>query len=99
MIQLPTNQTNTGRLCCVAAVYTYKYNINTILSRAIQQRYSQFEGLGKKAGSRDRTAGLTSRTRLVRSTLPASNLTQIHYTLPHLIFRRGYRIQDLVVED
>ena len=34
--------------CCVAAVYTYKYNINTILSRAIQQRYSQFEGLGKK---------------------------------------------------
>ena len=66
--------------CCVAAVYTYKYNINTILSRAIQQRYSQFEGLGKKAGSRDRTAGLTSRTRLVRSTLPASNLTQIHYT-------------------
>ena len=65
--------------CCVAAVYTYKYNINTILSRAIQQRYSQFEGLRKKAGSRDRTAGLTSRTRLVRSTLPASNLTQIHY--------------------
>ena len=34
--------------CCVAALYTYKYNINTILSRAIQQRYSQFEGLGKK---------------------------------------------------
>ena len=34
--------------CCVAAGYTYKYNINTILSRAIQQRYSQFEGLGKK---------------------------------------------------
>ena len=67
--------------CCVAAVYTYKYNINTILSRAIQQRYSQFEGLGKKAGSRDRTAGLTSRTRLVRSTLPASNLTQIHYSI------------------
>ena len=65
--------------CCVAAIYTYKYNINTILSRAIQQWYSQFEGLGKKAGSRDRTAGLTSRTRLVRSTLPASNLTQIHY--------------------
>ena len=67
--------------CCVAAVNTYKYNINTILSRAIQQRYSQLEGLGKKAGSRDRTVGLTSRTRLVRSTLPASNLTQIHYTI------------------
>ena len=73
--------------CCVAAVYTYKYNINTILSRAIQQRYSQFEGLGKKAGSRDRTAGLTSRTRLVRSTLPASNLTQIHYT--SIVVRRS----------
>ena len=81
--------------CCVAAVYTYKYNINTILSRAIQQRYSQFEGLGKKAGSRDRTAGLTSRTRLVRSTLPASNLTQIHYSIMVVVIwcagRRSWR--------
>ena len=76
--------------CCVAAVYTYKYNINTILSRAIQQRYSQFEGLGKKAGSRDRTAGLASRTRLVRSTLPASNLTQIHYTATMLLSQIWY---------
>ena len=45
---VPGKVRNALSFCCVAAVYTYKYNINTILSRAIQQRYSQFEGLGKK---------------------------------------------------